>query len=87
MERLAWEARRLIERATGCYSLFMFSVSHDRGEESAEAKVRWFRSLPLSERMSLLCAFTNLALSANPRLADERDARPARGRIQIVSAV
>jgi len=63
----------------------MFHVSHDRGEESPEAKALWFRSLPLSERMDMLCAFTNLALSANPRLADARHARSARGRIQIVS--
>ena len=25
-------------------------VSHDRSAESIEAKTRWFRSLPLSER-------------------------------------
>jgi len=46
------------------------SVSHDRREETIEAKVRWFRSLPLADRMDLLCAFTDLALSVNPALAD-----------------
>ena len=64
----------------------MFSVSHDRDEESPEAKVLWFRSLSLAERMDLLCSFTNLALSLNPGLEDERDARPTRGRTQIISA-
>jgi len=44
------------------------SVSHNRQEETPEAKARWFRSLPLSERMDMLCAFTDLALTANPAL-------------------
>ena len=29
-------------------------ISHDRGEETPEAKARWFQSLPLEERMRLL---------------------------------
>ena len=44
------------------------SVSHDRGEETPEAKARWFHSLPMSERMEMLCAFTDLALTAKPDL-------------------
>jgi len=62
------------------------SVSHDRREESPEAKARWFRSLPLSERMELLCAFTDLALTANPDLQERKDAQPVAGRIQVISA-
>ena len=61
-------------------------VSHDRKDESPEAKARWFQSLPLSRRMELLCAFTDLALEANPELASKRDARQTEGRIQIISA-
>lgn len=34
-------------------------VSHDRAGESLEAKTRWFRSLPLKERMELLCRATD----------------------------
>ncbi len=61
------------------------SVSHDRSEETAQAKARWFRSLPLSERMALLCEFTDLALSQNPDLPNRKHAQPAQGRIQVIS--
>ncbi|MFH1881224.1 MAG: hypothetical protein ABIL62_00755 [Planctomycetota bacterium] len=46
------------------------AISHDRKEESAEAKARWFQSLPLSERMEMLCSFTELA-------EDKENAEPA----------
>jgi hypothetical protein len=60
-------------------------ISHSRAEETAEAKALWFQSLPLSERMENLCAFTDLALDVNPGIAGRKDARPAKGRIQILS--
>jgi hypothetical protein len=60
------------------------SVSHDRSEETPEAKARWFRSLPVAERMELLVAFTNLALHFHPELARGRDARPIAGRVQVL---
>ncbi|HUT45617.1 MAG TPA: hypothetical protein VMX36_04995 [Sedimentisphaerales bacterium] len=60
------------------------SVSHDRNEESAEAKVRWFRSLAMSERMEMLCSFTDLALTANPGLQEYKHAQPVTGRIQVL---
>ena len=60
------------------------SVSHDRNDESAEAKARWFRSLALSERMEMLCSFTDLALSANPGLQEQKNAQPVTGRIQVL---
>ena len=62
------------------------SVSHDRSEETPEAKARWFRSLPMSERMEMLCAFTDLALTVNPSLQERKHAEPVAGRIQVVSA-
>ena len=62
------------------------SVSHDRGEETLEAKARWFHSLPMSERMEMLCAFTDLALTAKPDLMERKDAQPSAGRIQVLSA-
>ena len=62
------------------------SVTHDRGEETMEAKARWFQSLSLSERMDMLCAFTDLALSANPTLQERKHAQPVAGRIQVLSA-
>ena len=59
-------------------------ISHDRKEESAEAKARWFRSLPLSERMEMLCSFTDLALTANPSLQERKHAQPVTERIQVL---
>ena len=37
-------------------------ISHDRRDESIEAKARWFQSLSLPERMELLCEFTDLGI-------------------------
>jgi hypothetical protein len=62
-----------------------YAISHDRGEESVEAKARWFQSLTLSERMEMLCIFTDLALTVNPSLQERKDAQPIAGRIQVIS--
>ena len=43
-------------------------VSHNRHDESFESKARWFQSLSLSERMDMLCAFSEMALEYNPSL-------------------
>ena len=63
----------------------MKEISHDINEESIEAKVRWFRSLPLSERMEMLCNYTDLALELNPDLAGKKDAQSITGRVRILS--
>jgi len=47
-------------------------ISHDRSDETIEAKVKWFRTLNLSERMDVLCAYTDLALELNPQLPDKK---------------
>jgi hypothetical protein len=62
------------------------AVTHDRSEETMEAKARWFGSLPLSERMDMLCCFTDLALTVNPTLQERKHAQPIAGRIQVISA-
>jgi hypothetical protein len=62
------------------------ALSHDRGDESIEKKALWFRSLPLAERMEMLCSFTDLALTVNPRLQELRRAQSPTGRIQVISA-
>jgi hypothetical protein len=62
------------------------TISHDLQQETPEAKARWFRSLPMSERMELLCSFTDLALTINPALQERRHAQPVAGRIQIIAA-
>jgi len=60
-------------------------ISHSRSDETIEAKTRWFRSLPLSERMEIFCSFTDLALEANPKLPDVKDAEQIKKGIRIVS--
>ena len=61
------------------------TISHDWEEETPEAKARWFQSLSLAERMDLLCAFTDLILTLNPRIADRKDAKPIEGRVRVVT--
>jgi hypothetical protein len=60
-------------------------ISHNRSDETIEAKVKWFRTLNLSERMEMLCEFTDLALELNPQLPDKKHAQQAKKRIQVVS--
>jgi len=62
----------------------MKKISHDITDESIEAKVRWFRSLPLSERMKIFCNYTDLALELNPDLAGKKDAQSTKGRVRIL---
>ncbi len=61
------------------------TISHDRQEETIEAKARWFQSLSFSERMELLCAFTDLILAVNPKIVEQKAAHPVPGRIQVLS--
>ena len=61
------------------------SISRDRHEETPEAKARWFQSLSLTERMELLCTYTDLILSKNPTIADTKDAQSTSRSIRIVS--
>lgn len=62
-------------------------ISHDRNEETPEAKARWFQSLSMNERMDLLCEFTDIILQLNPEILDTKDAKPIKGRIQVIRAV
>jgi hypothetical protein len=62
-------------------------ISHNRSDETIEAKVKWFRSLSLSERMDLLCNFTDLALTLNSGLPEKKDAQPVKGRIRVLSKI
>jgi hypothetical protein len=63
------------------------TVSHSRQEETLEAKARWFQSLSLSDRMEMLCIFTDLILETNPKVMDLKDAKPSPGRIRVLSKV
>jgi len=61
------------------------TISHDLAEETPEAKARWFQSLSLSERMYLLCVFTDLVLENNPMILERKDAKPIAGRVRVLS--
>ena len=60
-------------------------ISHKREEETIEAKTRWYRSLPLNQRMDILCSFTDLALSINPKIVNKKDAEQAKKGFLILS--
>ena len=60
------------------------TVTHDRTEETIEAKALWFRSLTLAERMDMLCAFTELLLMTNPRIVEQRNAQLIEGRVLVL---
>lgn len=61
------------------------SISHDRNDESSDAKARWFRSLSLEERMDVFVAFTNLILENNPDIVKKKNVRPTSDRVRVVS--
>lgn len=60
-------------------------ISHDRAEETIEAKARWFQSLSLPERMDLLCAYTDLILEANPHIVEQKHAQSASRRVRVLA--
>ena len=63
----------------------MLAISHDRADESIEAKARWFRALSVEDRMNLLCWFTDLAWTTHSRVAGLRDAQQTSGRVRILA--
>ena len=60
------------------------AVSHDFEEETLEAKARWFQSLSMTERMDVLCMFTDMILEVNPKIMEQKDAEPVAGRVLVV---
>ena len=64
-----------------------FRISHDRRDESPEAKARWFQSLDIADRMEIFCSVTDLLLTLNPSLAEKGanpDAQQAQGRVRVL---
>jgi len=61
------------------------TISHDRADESPEAKARWFQSLPLSERMDWLCWMTDMILAAQPQIGEKRNAQSLTGRVLVLA--
>jgi hypothetical protein len=65
--------------------LMKIRISHDRKDETPEAKARWFQSLTLEQRMDLLCEFTDLILAVNPKIAESKNVTSTSGRVRILS--
>jgi len=61
------------------------TVSHNRQDETVEAKAQWFQSLSLNERMELLCSFTDMILGVNPGIINSKNAQPIAGRVLVLS--
>jgi hypothetical protein len=75
-----------MNRPFGIIKYMEASISYDREQETPEGKARWFQSLSIEERMELLCEYTDLILSVNPRIADMKNAEQTSERIRILSA-
>ncbi len=50
--------------------------SHELREESMEAKIRWFHSLSMEERLEAFIAWMELLLSLNPELLERKRHQP-----------
>jgi hypothetical protein len=61
-------------------------ISHDRSEETLEAKGRWFQSLSLEERMDYFTDMMEFILEVNPQVAERknRHARPLSGSFRVL---
>ena len=62
-------------------------ISHSFEEETPEAKARWFQSLPLSERMDMLCFFTAIILENNPGIVERIDVKSTSRRVRVLEKV
>ena len=60
------------------------AISHSFEAETPEAKALWFQSLPLSERMDMLCSFTDMIIENNPGIAENRNVKSVTGCIQVL---
>jgi hypothetical protein len=59
------------------------SISHDRSEESPEAKARWFQTLTMQQRMTVFNGAYQLSLAMNPEIAKAKDDIPLRKGVQV----
>lgn len=59
-------------------------VSHSFEDETIESKTRWFKSLSISERMDMLCFFTDMIFENNPKIIEKRDVKSLTGRVQVL---
>jgi len=61
------------------------SISHNRADETLEAKARWFKSLSVEERLDLFNEMTELIIALNPAVLTSKDAKPIPGRVRVLS--
>lgn len=61
------------------------SISHDRADESLEAKARWFQSLSFEERMDVFVEFMDLVIVLNPSILHSTVPQPIPGRVRVLS--
>lgn len=62
------------------------SISHSFGDETIEAKAKWFQSLSLEERMNVFVAFTNLIIENSPGLLNQKKIRPTLKDVRTLAA-
>lgn len=60
------------------------TISHDRGDESLQAKTAWFKSLSMGERIDIFCELYDLVASVNPEVVRKKDARSIPGRVRVL---
>lgn len=66
-------------------SSFQPGISHDYADGSPAARVRWFRTLTVQQRMEWLTGIQKLAWDANGgHMPRKRDAKPIPGRVEIL---
>jgi len=61
------------------------SISHNREDETDEAKSRWFQSLSIEERMDYFCMMTDFLLESNPKVKPLPYAQSITGSIRVLS--
>ena len=62
----------------------MTSISHDCGDETPEAKARWFATLTMEQRLACFAEFYDLALSLNPDLPWSKPLPEPSDRVQVL---
>ena len=60
-------------------------ISHNRDDESMEAKARWFQSMSLEERMEYFCNFMDFLIETNPKILEQKSAQSIPGRVQVIT--
>jgi len=61
------------------------NFSHDRKDETPEAKALWFQSLSIQQRQELFCQYMDLILEVNPKIVERKNAQPVAGRIRVIT--